>query len=182
MSRLVDRGFQRLADLESRYLAVAFFATLLLYTLALVSQALGYSEAARLFPLIVGVPLVGMLVAYILLLLLQDRVDVRTVGFFDDVGDFEAGPRGFEGEQSDRYRREFGMVLWIGALVVLTWLVGNLVAVAVFVFAFVHVHERAPLRALLVAGLTFGFIYLLFVRVLGATLWRGVIPLGGLLT
>lgn len=181
MSRLVDRGFDRLANVEGRYLAILFFSVLLLYTLALVNQALGYSEAARLFPLIVGFPLLAMLVVYILLLALQNRIDVRTVGFFDDVGNIGEEVSGtVEMDRSDRYRREFSMVLWVGSLILLTWLIGNLVAVAVFVFTFIYVNERAFVRALLVAAVTFGFIYLLFVQILGATLWRGVVPLGGM--
>lgn len=181
MRPVIARGFERLAAVEGRFLAMVFFGVLLVYTLALVSQAVGYSAAARLFPLIVGVPLVAMLVANILLLAVQDRYDLRLVGFFDSVGEIDAASARTEVDEATRYQRETSMVLWIGALVVLTWLVGTLVAVGVFVFAFVYVYERKLVRALLVSGLTFGFIYLLFVQVLGAVLFRGVVPLGGVL-
>lgn len=181
MREVIDGGFERLAAIEGRYLAITFFGVLLVYTLALVTQAVGYSEAARLFPLIVGIPLVVMLIANILLLALEERIDLRLVGFFDAMSEIDAVSAEAEVDQAERYRREFSMVLWIGALISLSWLFGNLVAVAVFVFAFVYAYERAPLRALFVTVLTFGFIYLLFVQVLGAILWRGVIPLGGLL-
>lgn len=182
MGRLVDRGFERLADVEDRYLAVLFYSVLLVYTLALVTQALGYSEAARLFPLIVGVPLSVMIAAYVVLRLLEDRVDVHVVGFFDSVSPIDEASLVEELPPPERYRREFTMVLWVLALVLLTWLVGNLVAVVAFVLAFVYVYERSLPRAILVAGLVFTFIYLLFVQVLGATLWRGIIPLGGVFT
>lgn len=181
MKAAIDRGFERLAALDGRYPAMAFFAVLLVYTLALVWQAVGYSDAARLFPLIVGVPLVGMLVVNLLLLAFQDRVDLRLVGFFDAVGDIDAVSAEAEVDQAERYWREFSMVGWVAGLVGLTWLVGNLAAVAGFVFAFVAVYERSLARALLVSAVTFGFIYLLFVVVLDAALYRGIIPLGGLL-
>lgn len=181
MRERVGRGFDRLAAVDGRYPAMLFFGVLLAYTLALLVQAVDYSEAARLFPLTVGVPLVVMLVANILLLAVGDRVDLRLVGFFDAVGQIDPVADEAAVDAADRYQREVAMILWIGALIGLTWVVGNLLAVVVFVFAFVYAYERAFLRAVLVAGLTFGFIYVLFVVVLGARLWRGVIPLGGVL-
>lgn len=181
MRDVIDRGFERLAAVDGRYPAMAFFGVLLVYTLALIVQAVGYSDAARLFPLIVGVPLVVMLVVNLLLLAFGDRVDLRLVGFFDAVGELDAVSADTDVDDAARYRREFAMFGWVGALIALTWLVGNLVAVAVFVATFVYVHERDLGRALLVSGLTFGFIYLLFVVVLDASLYRGVVPLGGFL-
>lgn len=181
MRDVIDRGFERVAAVDGRYPAMAFFGALLVYTLALVVQAVGYSDAARLFPLIVGVPLVVMLVANLVLLALGDRIDLRLVGFFDAVGEIDAVAAASPVDDAERYRREFSMLVWVGALIGLTWLVGNLAAVAVFVATFVYVYERDLPRALLVAGLTFGFIYLLFVVVLDASLYRGVVPLGGLL-
>lgn len=181
MRGLVDRGFDRLAAIEGRYLAIGFFAILLVYTAALVLEAVDYSEAARLFPLIVGIPLVVMLLANILLLAMGDRVDLQVVGFFDAMGEIDTVSTRDAVPQAERYRREVTMILWVGAFVLLTWLVGNLAAIFVFVFAFIAVHERAPARAFFIAAVTIGFIYLLFVRLLGATLWRGVFPIGGLL-
>jgi Na+/proline symporter len=181
MRRVIAGVFERLAAVESRFLAMAFFGALVVYTLALVTQAVGYSDAARLFPLIVGVPLVVMLVVNLLLLAVGDRVDLQLVGFFDAVGDIDAVSAESAVDEAERYRREFSMVVWVGALIGLTWLIGNLAAVAVFVATFVYVHERDLRRALLVSGFTFGFIYLLFVVILDANLYRGVVPLGGLL-
>lgn len=181
MRKAIAGVFARLAAVEGRFLAMAFFGVLLVYTLALVIQAVGYSEAARLFPLIVGVPLVVMLVVNIILLAVGDRVDLRLVGFFDAVSEIDAVSAETEVDEGERYRREFSMIGWVAALIGLTWLIGNLPAVAVFVAAFVYVYERDLPRALIVSGITFGFIYLLFVVVLDANLYRGTFPLGGLL-
>lgn len=178
----VDRGFERLAGVDDRYPAVLFFATLLAYTLALLHQALSYSPAARLFPLIVGVPLALLIAAYILLVLLRDRIDLRAVGLFEGVGAVDAVSTERAVDRAARFRRESGMILWVVALVLLTWLFGNLLAVAVFVFAFIYVYEGDPVRALVASAATSGFIYLLFVLVLGAPLWRGVVPLLEVLT
>jgi hypothetical protein len=62
---------------------------------------------------------------------------------------------------------------------VLIWLVGHIVALLVFVFGFIYLYERNIKRALIATALTFGFIYLLFVTILSASLYEGV--LGGML-
>lgn len=177
----VDRAFARLAAVEGRFLAMAFFGGLLIYTLALLSQAIAYSEAARLFPIVVGVPLVVMLVVQILLLGFDQRFSLGLSGIFDSVGGIDLASAKTELPKATRYRREFAMVLWVTVFVLLTWLLGTLLALYVFLFAFVYVHERTFVRAFSVSTLTFGFVYVLFVRLLGATLWRGVMPLGGVL-
>lgn len=181
MWRRVDHWFERLAAVDSRYFATVFFLALLGYTLALLQEAIGYSADPRLFPMIVGVPLVLLLVAKILLLLFGDRFDLRTVDFFEDLGEMDVAATGGVTDRAARYRRELSMVAWIGGLSVLIYLFGNLVAVPVFIFAFILAWERDPLRAALVAAVTFAFIFLLFVEVLNASLWRGIVPLGGLL-
>lgn len=177
--QLVDRGFERLADVDERYFATVFFVGLLAYTLALLWEALGYSADARLFPIIVGAPLSALLVAKILLLLFQDRLDLRVVGLFEDVGEMNVSSTGEAVDRAVRYRRELSMIAWIGGLALLIYFFGNLVAVPVFILAFILAYEHAPLRATIVAIVTFVFIYLLFVQVLDATLWRGIVPLGG---
>lgn len=178
MGRLADRGFERLADVDERYLATLFFLGLLAYILALIYESLGYSADARLFPLIVGVPLAILLVAKVLLLLLQDRLDLHVVGLFEDVGDLNIASTREVGDKSVQYRREFSMILWIGGLLLLIYLFGNLAAVPIFIFAFIFAYERDLLRAAIAAIVTFAFIYLLFVQILDATLWRGIVPIG----
>lgn len=181
MRDVVERGFERLAAVEDRYLAVAFSLLLLTYTVALIVEALEYNANARLFPLIVGVPLALLIVANIGMLFLADRFDLRLVGLFDDVGDFELPTAAEPIDQVRRYRREVAMVLWILFLLGLIWLFGNYVAIAVFLFTFIVVHEHALGRAALTTLVTLVFVYLLFDFILGARLWRGIIPLGGLL-
>ena len=181
MTRLVDRGFERLADVDGRYPATAFFLALLGYTLALLLEARGYPADPRLFPMIVGVPLVLLLVIKILLLLLQDRFELQSVDLFEDLGVLDVGSTADEGERADRYRREVSMIFWIGALGVLIYLIGNLLAIPVFIFTFILAYERDVIRAALVSVVTFGFVYLLFVEILGASLWKGVTGLGGIL-
>lgn len=181
MTRLVDRGFERLAEVDGRYPATAFFLAVLGYTLALLLEAQGYPADPRLFPMIVGVPLVLLLLAKILLLLFQDRFELQSVGLFEDLGVLDVASTGGEGTRASRYRRELSMIGWIGALGGLIYLVGNLLAIPVFIFTFILAYERKPVRAAFVAALTFGFVYLLFVEILGASLWRGVFELGGIL-
>lgn len=182
MKRFADRGFERLADVDERYFALVFFSTLLVYTLALVSQAVGYSADVRLFPLIVGVPLSVMLAVKILLLVLGDRLDLNVGKILDDVADVDAVAADRVTDKAVQYRHELSMTLWIGALTVLIYLFGNLTAVPIFIFAFVLVYERDVVRAAVVAGVTVVFIYLLFIQLLEAPLWRGVLSIGEMLS
>lgn len=181
MTGPVDRGFERLADVDGRYPATAFFLALLGYTLTLLFEARGYPADPRLFPVIVGVPLTLLLTAKILLLLLQDRIELQSVGLFEDLGELGVASIDGEDRRASRYRRELSMIGWIGALGALIYLVGNLLAIPVFIFTFILAYERDVVRAAFVSAVTFGFVYLLFVEILGASLWRGVLELGGLL-
>lgn len=179
MRQLVSRGFDHLADIDGRYLAAVFFSVLLTYTLALVYESFGYAWDARLFPLIVGIPLSIMILGKILLLLLNDRLDLQVVGFFEDVGDMNPSQKKKAQSRASRYRREFSMVLWIVGLVLLIYLIGNLAAVPLFIFAFILTYERNFRRAVLAAIVTSVFIYLLFIQVLDSTLWRGIYQISG---
>lgn len=179
MRQLVNQGYDRLAVINGRYLAAVFFSVLLTYTLALVYESLAYSADARLFPLIVGIPLSIMIVGKILLLLLQERLNLQVAGFFEDIDNLNVSQTKKEQSTAARYRREFSMVLWIGGLMSLIYLIGNLAAVPVFIFAFIFAYERALKRAVLAAIVTSILIYLLFVQVLNTTLWRGIYPIAG---
>jgi len=182
MAGLVDRGFERLADIDPRFSAAAFFLALLGYTMALLLEARGYPADPRLFPMIVGLPLTLLLITKVLMLLLQDRVHVQSVGFFDDLDVMDVASDDGEPQRESRYRRELSMIIWIGGLGVLIYLIGNLLAIPVFIFTFILAYERDLVRAALVSAITFAFVYLLFAEVLGASLWRGVIELGGILS
>lgn len=180
MNSVADRAFQRITDVNSRYWASLFFGLLFVYVALLISEALGYSSAPRLFPMVIGVPLLLLIVVQVVLLLFQEQLGIESVDLFESIQQLEETTEGSDDEAAvERARREFEMIVLSILSFVLIWLVGHMVALVVFVFGFIYLYERNLTRALLATALTFGFIYLLFVVILGASLYEGA--LGGML-
>lgn len=176
---VADRLFERLAAVDEVYYTSAFYTLLLGYVLLVLLAARSYSADARLFPLLVGVPLAVMLVGK-LFVDLAEPLEIDVAGPFADVfegiGVYDADT---DVTRAERYRREAGLLLWLVALLVSVWLLGFLLSSFVYVSAFVYYYERNPTRAFLVGGITTAFLYVLFVRVLSAPIYGGV--LGSLL-
>ena len=180
MTSVDDRAFQKITHINSRYWASLFFGLLFVYVALLVSEALGYSSAPRLFPLVIGVPLLLLIVVQVVLLLFQEQLGIESVDLFESIQQLEGTSEETDEETAvEQTRREFEMVVLSIVSFVLIWLVGHMVALLVFVFGFIYLYERNIKRALIATALTFGFIYLLFVTILGASLYEGV--LGGVL-
>ena len=170
--RSVDRIFARFADVDSRLWAGIFFGILGLYTLAVVVESLSYSSAAQLFPLVIGVPFLGLIALKLVLLVLRDRALFESMSVFDfdeeleQISETEIAP-------AVRYRREFVMILWLVGLSALLWAFGFYPALVVFLFTFVTIYEHNLVRGALVTLGTFGFVYLFFTVLLGAILYEG---------
>lgn len=175
MCYIRDYHFNFLTRIRSRYLKALFFMVVFAYTLLLVGEAVTYDSAAQLFPLVVGIPLLGLTAVKIVHLVFQNRFDFEVVELFENADQVVATSDEDTIEPSEQYRRQFNMILWTLGLLVLTWLVGHLLALVVFVFTFVYVYERSLGRAILASGLTFVFVYLLFIQLLGSSLWEGLI-------
>lgn len=176
MTSVSGRTFETLSEIDGRYWATVFFAGIFGYVLLQVLTALGYSPPARLFPILVGVPVLVMTAVKVLQLLAGDRLGIQVTDLFEDVGQME-----FEESETVtpavRYRREFSMFLWTFALITLIWVIGILPALAVFVFVFIYAHERNLARAVAAMLVTYGFVYLLFIQLLGAVLYEGLVTI-----
>lgn len=173
MPSVSERPFEALAEVDGRYQSAAFFLGVGAYVLMQVVTAAGYRPDVRLFPLVIGIPLLGLIAAKLVMLLLGDRFGFRMTDLFENVTQME-----FD-EIEDlpdavRYRREFEMVVWTAALLLLVWLVGIMPAIAVFIFTFIYFYERSLPRAVLATVLTYAFVYVLFIVVLDAVLYRGI--------
>ncbi|MFW5919974.1 MAG: tripartite tricarboxylate transporter TctB family protein [Halanaeroarchaeum sp.] len=175
MTSVDERAFGKIAAVDSRYWASLFFGLVLAYVVLLVVEAVGYSSNARLFPIVVGVPLAVLIVVQIVLLLFRERLGIESVDLFESIQQLDATEEPEEGSAVERNRREFEMILWSLASFGLIWLFGHLVALVAFVFGFIYVYERNLRRALIATAITFGFVYVLFVSILGASLWSGVV-------
>lgn len=175
--RSLDLAFERLAAVDSRLWAGVFFGVVGLYTLAVVIEVTSYSSDARLFPLLVGIPLLGLIAMKLALLLVGDRLHLESMELFDIDEDL-GGAVGADVAPGIRYRREFVMILWLVGLSAFLWAFGFLPALLVFLLTFVVTYERSLARAAVVALGTFAFVYLFFIRLLGATIYGGVFTIG----
>jgi hypothetical protein len=179
MSSVDERAFGKISGVDGRYWAALFFGLILLYVALLVVEALGYSSDPRLFPLVVGVPLLVLIAGQIVLLVFRDQLGIESVDLFESIQELEGSDDKHDMDPVERTRREFEMVVWSLISFGVIWLFGHLIALVIFVFGFIYVYERDLKRALLATAVTFGFVYLLFVYILGASLWSGM--LGGML-
>lgn len=180
VAKLLPLGLLRSVD--DRQWEILFFLLILGYSVLLVYEAWGYGPDARLFPLMVGIPLVGMLVVKIGLLLFADRIDLSENDMFgsvtSDLDDSEDIAESEETSKFDtlvRYRREYEMVGWTFVLIGLIWLLGFRLSMLVFIPVFIYRYERAPKRAVGVTIFTWIATDLIFVRLLSVTFWEGVI-------
>ncbi|MGQ4556532.1 tripartite tricarboxylate transporter TctB family protein [Halobellus sp. GM3] len=176
-SEFGDPIFERLSSIDGRLWSGIFFGVLGLYTLAVVVEATTYSSDARLFPLIVGIPFLGLIVLKLVMMAASDRIRLGSFNAIELDTQVES-VTGVDVSPAVRYRREFAMILWITALSALLWAFGFLFALFVFLFSFVLLYERDLVRAVLIAAGTFVFVYLFFIRLLGANIYEGAYPIG----
>lgn len=176
-----ERLFRLIQGIEGRYWTTVFFLALFGYTLLLVVEALGYSGPARLFPLVVGVPLLGLIVVKVAVTLFGDRLGIRSVDLFEDIQDLDSGDEELDAAaERQQYRRELETALWVAFAIVTIALFGHLFGLVIFVFGFVYAYERDLLRAGVATAVTFLFVYILFKAILGASLHEGLlISFGG---
>ncbi|MFC6768281.1 tripartite tricarboxylate transporter TctB family protein [Natrinema soli] len=164
---------------SSKYWRAAFFVVLLVYTVGLLIQARSYSSDARLFPFMIGVPLILMIILY-LVLTFSSRYSGSGSGIFDSITDealSDAGDEGAEGsdETTVRVQRELKMVLWVVSLLTVVYFFGFLNAFLLFLFLFVYTYEQSLLRATLITTLSLAFVQIFFVEFLSLPLWEGAL-------
>lgn len=173
---------QQVSQVSFNQWKTVFFGVLFAYTALLVFESLGYSADARLFPLIIGVSLLGMLLVNIVLIHYPTQFSSESGGLFDSISE-EIKPDQTNEETEEptavvRIYREITMVLWIFGVFVLIWLIGFLNAFAVFIFSFIYVYEEDLIRAGGVSLLSLLFMYALFVELLSLPIWEGILLSG----
>lgn len=171
---------QYVSQISSERWEVVFLGILLAYAAALVFQAMSYSPDARLFPMLIGVPLLGMILVKILITHYPIRSISGTGGLVDRVSK-EIEPNQTNEDDSEEtasivhIQRELTMTSWIVGVFILIWLLGFLNASAIFMFSFIYIYENSLIRAGGVTLLALIFIYGLFVELLSLPLWEGII-------
>lgn len=163
----------RVRRLERKHWESLFFLLLLSYTVVLVVRANGYSSDPRLFPLMIGLVLIGLVVVRVTMLL-SDRFSGVGGGMFESLSEElkDADEATRERDRLTRYRIELSMVGWVVGLLALVWALGFQLALIIFVFVFVYVYEDSARRAALTSLLSYALIYLLFVQLLSVTLYE----------
>jgi hypothetical protein len=139
------------------------------YVSVIILKAVDYSQQARRFPLVIGVPLLGLILLKTVLLVGGGRLSLPATGLVSDMVDLDTGGDDHAGALIQR-QREFEVIVWIGLLVGMVWGLGFQVGGVLFVAGFVFRYQRDPKRALLVAAITYAIIYLLFIRLLNRRL------------
>ncbi len=158
-----------------------------LFTLAVFVLVLGflvlsldYQPRARLVPLIIAVPT-------LLLTLLQLLIDMvpavaRRFSFLQEYDLFgidtgrAAEPSEETGSSSAVYRRELNFAAWLLLLIALIYFLGYLVAIPLFLILFLRLRSSESwLMTLSITAVTWAFVYVVFIVVMGAPLHEGVV-------
>lgn len=169
----VRPAFEWFAAVEGNRYRVLFFSVAAAYVFATLRQAIGYGATARLFPLVVSVPLCALLLVE-LAAAYGDRQDRAEGPFAAVLVETHSRPTPAESD-AVRYRRTAASFGWLGGLVAAVWLVGPLPATLAYVPAFVRAHGGSRRRAAVTAIATGGALYVLFVALLSTPLVGGAI-------
>ncbi len=142
--------------------------------------ALDYQPRARLVPLIIAVPT-------LLLTLFQFLIDAipavgRRFSFFQeyDLFGIETG-RAAEPIEETRptrnvFRRELSFAAWLLLLVALIYFIGYLAAIPLFMILFMRLRSSERwLITLSITAVTWAFVYVVFIVIMGAPLHEGVV-------
>lgn len=154
-----------------------FYGGTLVYLLVHLSLAWEWNWDNKLFPLLVGVPLVGLIVVQMLFVakpdirqrLVPDTESISMEGMLSDSTD--------ERTSYERQYSEFEIVGWTIALAVLIFVLGFAYAMPLFVFAFVRSYTGRLVTAVRATAVFVVFTYLLFVVILNLQLWTGILGL-----
>ncbi len=165
---------------------LSFWVTLFMLAviIAFVVMSFSYSAKARLFPLIVGIP--GVIIGFVLIasekwsgLLKPFEVNIGTdVKVLQESIDEEekvelSSPELAGGKRAERILTCAG---WMAGYAAIVLLVGFHPANFLLPFLYVKIHARAGwLKAILIGGITAGFMYLMFEFFMQVTLFQGVI-------
>ena len=156
--------------------------TLAVFALVLVFLVLSldYQPRARLVPLIIAVPT-------LLLTLLQLLIDMvpavaRRFSFLQEYDLFgidtgrAAAPSEAPAGSANVYRRELNFASWLLLLMALIYFLGYLVAIPLFLVLFLRLRSSESWTTTLsITAVTWAFVYVVFIVVMGAPLHEGVV-------
>lgn len=175
----VNQQMDRLSKVDDLYWELLFYGIVFVYTAVLVGIAFDYRPDARLFPVVVGTLLLGLVLLKVAVLGLSRWRDYSVGQTFGGIGgDFqnsdEADPSQERLDPPERYKRQIQMIGWLVLLIGSIWAVGFQITMVPFVFSFVYFYERNLGKAVVAAVVTLFMVYVIFIQILSASLWPGV--------
>lgn len=176
-----------LYPVDSKWFEIGFYGFWLLWIGYILAETATF-EASQdwLFPLVLGVPITGMLLLKLFVILKPDyvrRVLPESEKTDGDDGDLQrrieeaSSPTDAGRSKRERHEIELVMIGWVLALPILMFVFGIGFAFTVYVFAFTWYFVRSVRTAALVTVVVLGFIYVLFIEILGMVLWKGILGL-----
>jgi hypothetical protein len=175
MSSVAQQTTSILERVRPIYYKQAFFLAVFGYILLMMVDAQSYGPTVRLFPMLVGIPLLGLLLLQLIFPALPSEWGGRGGGIMSVVNDEEIETGDPKSDRSIRMRREFWMVGWTIGLLAIMYLFGFLAGMTVFVSAFIYYYERDLVLSVGVMAINLVVSYLLFVQILQLRLFPGVI-------
>ena len=165
----------RLRIKKGELLFTSFIAA---YVLALSVICFGYSAESRLFPFLVIIPTIVFLVLRFISIgnpELSKILEPET-GLLDIEKIQRFAKKKEKHELRENGRKELVMILWVVGLLLLTFLLGIMPAIALFVFLFVKFYGRKKIAtSVAYTAVTWIFVYVIFVVVLQARLYGGIL-------
>lgn len=171
MTRTTTDRLRLLFQTETTYFLAGFYFLIFLYVLSTVVAAINYSPSARLFPLLIGIPLLILLTTkLVFILFVSPRTD--SIGPFSHVYNTlleSDNQQPNENQQKD----EAQTLLWITIAFLLIWLIGFYLAAYIFITAYIYYSERSLPRALFTSTITVLGLFGLFEEILSAPTYQG---------
>jgi hypothetical protein len=157
---------------------VFFTACIAVYVLVLTFFCFGYTAESRLFPFLVIIPTIIFLVLRFLSIMNPklsgvlepdaSMIDLEKVQQFAKTVDKQG--------TAVKKSSEMIVILWVISLVLLTYLFGILPAIALFIFFFVMLYGKKKIVVSVAYTVaSWIFIYIIFVVVLQARLYNGIL-------
>lgn len=171
MTRTTTDRLRFLFQIETTYFLAGFYFLIFLYVLSTVVAAINYSPSARLFPLLIGIPLLILLTTkLVLILFVSPRTD--STGPFSHVYNTLLESDSHQPNENQQ-KDEAHTLIWITIAFLLIWLIGFYFAGFIFITAFIYYNERSLLRALLTSTITVLGLIGLFEEILSAPTYQG---------
>lgn len=158
-----------------------FTSAMFAFVALIFSLTLGLGRVARLVPMVVVIPTLGLLLFQLLIDMFPrvaekfsrfEKKDVFRVEPLREKSHNEAGAE--QGEEGSRRSQEMIAFLWLSSMLALIYLFGFLIALPVYIFLYLRKRsdEGWLMSAAIAAGM-FSLIYGVFILTLGIRLYEG---------